>query len=375
MNLKLNIQIFKVVLVALMAIPTLASCDLMHDTRDNCPEGLFINFVYDYNIHRADIFKDHVGEVTAYIFDENGYFVKSQTESNSNGYRPLADWAYQMNITDLTPGYYQIVALAQQRAAEEIAQTAGAKYRRTTLQPGDSLSKLYVGLDRGEWKESEYPDYLEPVEGYRVPHQNMPLDTLWHGMDLTPVTVVAQQPTYTTISLMRDTKTLHISLRQVLEHEAVLCDVANYDFYIVDNNDTLWYDNSVVSTEKIVYTPFIKWNTHDEVMTRVDEASVPKTAHAQLDFNRLMHRNYNQSPAILYIYNNKNMVQVARINLSDMLQQGRGAFDYYGYSIQEYLDREYSYNLAFYLKGDMWEYINLSVSILPWVKRIQNVDL
>ena len=40
------------------------SCDMMKEDRDDCPTGLYVNFVYDYNIQRADMFKDHVGSVS-----------------------------------------------------------------------------------------------------------------------------------------------------------------------------------------------------------------------------------------------------------------------------------------------------------------------
>ena len=65
---------------------------------------------------------------------------------------------------------------------------------------------------------------------------------------------------------------------------------------------------------------------------------------------------------------------MATIDLADCLAQGRGAFEYLHYSPQEFLDREYDYKLDFFLKGDSWEYIDLSISILSWSKRIQRVS-
>ncbi len=374
MMIKITKKILKYTLVAILTSVVLFSCDLMHDSRKDCPEGLFINFVYDYNIHRADLFKDHVGEVTAYIFDKEGYFVMSKTENNKDAIRPLAEWGYTMQITELTPGDYQIVALCHQRSSDEIAQIDGAKYRRTNIQPGDSLSKLFVAIDRGEWTTSNYDGDVEQVSGYKMNHQSMPLDTLWHGMLLEPVKLEYQQPAYATVSLTRNTKSLHVSLRHVSDEEAAQCDVSNYDFYIIDNNDSLSYNNTVISNEKIMYTPYIKWNTADATLVRNGD-DAPKTAHAELTFNRLMSRNVNDNPATLHIYNNQTNVLIAKVNLADLLQQGRGAFNYYNYSAQEYLDREYNYNTSFYLTGDKWEYINLTVSILPWVKRIQNTGI
>ena len=373
MNIQLVFKAFRLTLIAAIAAVMVSSCDLMHDSRKDCPEGLFINFVYDYNIHRADLFKDHVGEVTAYIFDKDGYLVTSQTESNSAGNAPLSAYGYQMHVDGLEPGDYQVLALAHQRSSQEIALTPGAKYIRTDIQKGDSLSKLYTSLQRGEWMQTSYEGLKDQVSGYRINHQSAPMDTLWHGLNTQLVSVLFEQPTYTSVNLMRNTNSLHVSLRQVVDEQALEADIADYDIYITDRNDSLDYTNKVVSTDRIVYTPYITWNTED--MTRSEGTGAPRTGHAQIDFNRLMHRGMSDNPAMLYIYNNQTKVLVTKVHLSDLLQQGRAAFDYYQYTAQQYLDREYSYNLAFYLIGDRWEYINLSVSILPWVKRIQNVDL
>ena len=131
MKLKNAIKALKYSLMTAFVAGVATSCDLMHDSRKDCPEGLFIHFVYDYNIHRADIFKDHVGEVTAYIFDQDGRFVKQQTESNAANNNALTAYSYLMHVSDLEPGDYQVIALAQQKSQAEIDATGGAKYHRT----------------------------------------------------------------------------------------------------------------------------------------------------------------------------------------------------------------------------------------------------
>ena len=83
----------------------------------------------------------------------------------------------------------------------------------------------------------------------------------------------------------------------------------------------------------------------------------------------------NDKNAILSIWNRKTGEEVVRINLADCLAQGRGAFEHMNYSAQEFLDREYDYKLDFFLKGDQWQYMQLSISILDWSKRIQRADL
>ena len=67
--------------------------------------------------------------------------------------------------------------------------------------------------------------------------------------------------------------------------------------------------------------------------------------------------------------------EVATLNLPDILSRLRTSEDIYRYSAQEFLDRGYDYQLDFYLKGDRLAYINISISVLGWSKRIQFEEL
>ena len=64
------------------------SCSMMQDDLDDCPTGLYLSFKYDYNLQRADMFNDHVGAVTVYVFDEEGRYVTKQEEANVPGHVP-----------------------------------------------------------------------------------------------------------------------------------------------------------------------------------------------------------------------------------------------------------------------------------------------
>ena len=55
-------------LLAVMAMASLASCDMMKQDLEDCPYGLYLQFKYDYNLQRADMFNDHVGAVDVYVF-------------------------------------------------------------------------------------------------------------------------------------------------------------------------------------------------------------------------------------------------------------------------------------------------------------------
>ena len=44
------------------------SCtDWIYEDRSGCDRGVYLNFRYDYNLQRADMFSDHVGGVTVYV--------------------------------------------------------------------------------------------------------------------------------------------------------------------------------------------------------------------------------------------------------------------------------------------------------------------
>src|SRR5574344_265928 len=359
--------------ITTVVLSCFTSCSMMHDDLDGCPNGLYLQFEYNYNIQRADMFKDQVGNVTVYVFDDKGAFVEKKTVANTDENDPLKTYGYKMNISNLKPGKYQFIALANQESYFLTRDDAGAKYHTSDLQVGDSMSKMKIKVDNVAKTINLYGTRYDNVD-------SVSMETLWHGISKTELVVDGNTPAYQTLSLVRDTKDLAVSLRQLNEKDS--CSIDDYDVFIVDRNTTLNYDNSVVDTTRITYTPFAKWNTYfmsDGTSTQLitsDTAKVlEETAHADLNFNRLIYRNANDDPAMLYIYNKKHDVMIAKINLADCLSQGRNAWEYFNYTPQEYLDRESTYKLEFILDGDRWDYINLSVSILPWTKRIQNVSL
>ena len=117
-------------LIALTALTTLASCSMMSDDLEDCPQGLSVEFVYDYNVERADMFNDHVGSVTLYVYDQAGQLVRTQTEDNTAASQPLRNPNYRMTVDGLQPGEYRLLALANQRRYADISQLSGVRYLR-----------------------------------------------------------------------------------------------------------------------------------------------------------------------------------------------------------------------------------------------------
>ena len=352
--------------VALVSLAMLSSCDMMTEDEDLTNCGLFVTFKYDYNLQRSDMFGDHVGGVTLYVFDSDGRFVRSYENNNIPSMARMLDGEYThaMQITDLPDGKYRLIALANQKSYEATLATPGAKYRRSPLATGDNKETLQVRLDRD--KKGDATAMVSNVA---------PLDTLWHGMTGAEVVEVkSADRTIANISMVRDTKMLTIGLHNL--DDPLDISTEEFDYFIVDNNGLLGYNNNLLDDEDLVYTPFHKWDTYSE---DGEGNRVNATAHACLTFNRLYWHELAAENALLVIRNRNTGKEVASINLTDFLAQGRNGIDTYIYSRQEYLDRAYDYYMDFFIRNDKWQYaevyLGLNLNVLSWAVRIQNVDL
>ena len=414
MNVRLIIQKS---FVAVMAALALSSCDWMTEDLSDCPTGLYVNFVYDYNIQRADMFKDHVGGLTLYVYDESDRLVTTKTMGESQ----LSKYGSYIHFSEeeLAPGHsYRLMAVAFQHSA---LSANGAKYRLTGNNIGDQWNNFLINLDHNGTRYPAHYSYVSNVA---------PLDTLWHTLTtittpadsmpmqlhptmLTPakteytwqrdgsittngketVNVLSGIPTYATVSLIRDTKHLNITLRAVNDDPANNQVVdKDYTVEIIDNNSQLDCQNNLSNpNDTLIYTPYRQWTT-----TFVGSGQVvsESAAHYDLMFNRLLYKNASVTDdqyAILNVEDipkARNAVLLIRkkdtgeiifgINLPYILASGRTYQERY-YHYQEYLDREYDYRLQFIIKGSRIDEIQLfigtHVHIIPWVVRQQNESL
>lgn len=372
-----------------------SSCTMLEDDVDYCPKGLYVRFVYDYNIQRADMFKDHVGYVALSLFNEDGQKVAERAVSNLGSDNPLATYGYTMHFdqAELPAGRYRLQAVAMQRDWDDALASDGAKYRRNNAGVAD---ELLITLDHSS-------DVIPGTQRHAV-DDSAPLDTLWHTLKVMPrepqdgldvpemphtakpysvypledqyVTVTDNMATYATVSLIRDTKHLNVTLRQI-DNPNVMSHT-DYEVRIYDNNGVLAHDNATVASDSLQYTPYAMWTSDlsDEAPSVNGMSAAPaiinRTAHYDLMFNRLIYSAKENEGAHLEIINRKNGHRIAFLNLPAILADGRIAYDICNYSPQEYLDREYNYRLDFILRGDEWVYCDLVIDVLSWAKRYQN---
>lgn len=403
-------QILTSLIIACTAV-ALGACSMMEEDRSDCPTGLYVRFVYDYNTQRADMFKDHVGYVTVYVYDENGQKVAEKSVANTTANMPLAQYGYSMHFTEdeLPAGHsYRLQAVGMQKDWNDALATPGAKYRRTQV---TKANDLHITLDHAEGPILGGMPPSSPDGPHNVLN-TAPLDTLWHTLKVMPTTptfghdvpgmprttrpysilpieeqmvrLEAGYATYATISLIRDTKHLNVTLRQIDNPESVNAD--DYEVIILDDNAELASDNSLAPSDSLIYYPYAQWTTrYDEdglamegdihpSATRAGVA-VERTAHYNLMFNRLVYDEDALKNARMVISNRLTNKVVADINLASVLAEGRIAYEFYNYSPQEYLDREHDYELDFFLKGDKWQYCDIKIHVLAWSRRKQNIEL
>lgn len=364
-------HLLRQLLILILLSGLTASCGLIEDDAlPPCEQGVFLRFRYDRNLERANMFPDHVGGVSVYIYDEQGKFVKKAEQYKVNEVSPFKVEGYSMYL-DLPVGRYRYVVLANQKRYANTLLTPGAKQRINEPAPGDDITALRVDLDHAD---SPNADGLYPIE-----NAGMPLDTLWHGMTPQPVEVRFEKVTGDTICLTRDTKQINVTLRDIELPRDI--DVADFDFRIVDRNAAIRYNNDVDESLPVLYTPFSTWNTTDRNVnpttgTLADGGSTTpgRIAHAAFMTSRIIYHEEASEDAQLIVRNRKTGVEIIRVNLADLLSRLRSNADRY-YSSQEFLDRGYDYNLTFFLQGNRWKYVNVEISVLSWAHRVQNEDL
>lgn len=401
----------------MLAALALSSCDMMTEDLSDCPTGLYVNFVYDYNIQRADMLKDHVGSLTLYVYDESDRLVASKSMDEGQ----LSRYGSYIHFTEeeLAPDHnYRLMAVALQKDWNTALSTPGAKYRQTGNSTGSAWQQFFVDLDHPATRTFANYCYVSNAA---------PLDTLWHTLTttttpaelmpmrlypdmLTPakceyswqrdgsiktkgqerVTLIKGEPTYATVSLIRDTKHLNITLRAVNDDPADnQVKDKDYTVEIINNNSQLDCENNLTNpADTLVYTPYRQWTT---TFVGNGQVASESAAHYDLMFNRLIYKNASVTDDQYAILNEadiqkaRNAVLLIRkkdsgeiifgLNLPYILSSGRNYQERY-YHYQEYLDREYDYRLQFIIRGSRVDEIQLflgtHVHIIPWTVRQQH---
>lgn len=359
-------------LTLFLTVAIMSSCSMMTEDLPECETLVRVSFKYDYNIQRADMFHDHVGMVRLFVIDaDNGTVVRDLTVSNRDDNDAIKvndnNRYFTVTLNDLPLGRnYRFMAVALQRPYDETMAHSEDKFVGTFPLTGENADKLQMRLTRS--------DAADAQGRYPVTAPECGLDTLWMGHTTKPIAVPAERTSNIvicdTISMVRDTKYLSLTLRQIDNPAGIHDD----DFYveITDNNGLLAWNNDVLADQKLLYRPHGQWTT--EVLDQQGDVQ-QRAAHYDISFSRLMYFMGAEAArnASLCIFRKADGVKVVDINLPGILAEGRNLYENYRYMPQEYLDREYDYDLDFFLLSNEWQYLKIKVNVMAWVIRKQDI--
>lgn len=317
-----------------------ASCGFVHEELPPCEH--YLHFVYDHNMKFADAWQHEAEQISLFIFDEEGKYVKEMNIS--------ADEARNNHILlDLQPGTYRMLAWSSQDCND---------YR--CLAPA------------GNRAQSRIEDYSLRLstEAQTVDRDLVPL---FYGMHT--VTIPSTATSDVRFPLMKDTNTFRFIVQSNVSRTDGSMPSDEFEFSITDNNALLAYDNSAVAEPlPLTYRPYYlgTGDIHDTAGNVVQT-----TTCAELNTNRLT---YGTHPRLVIRHKStgKTWLDVDLIEYL-MLMPTEGSLDKMTdreHPQQEYLDREDEYVIVFFFaQGSGGNMVNLWININGWAVRINNIEM
>lgn len=327
-------------LCALIAFTT--SCSLVNEDMSECPRGVTVRFVYDYNMERANAFPSQVDCVTLYIFDQSWHLLEKFSETSEI----LSNENYRMEI-DIPEGSYHFLALAGNSCEKN-------SFEVTHLQNSDERSSLQMRLPLRENKISDNR-----------------LHDLFFG-ETEQIYIPKDQITEVTIYMIKDTNSVQIALQELEAPYSI--DIKDYDFLLEADNELLGYDNATVPMGGMFYHPHTAENRLAGYVSSMgsvvdpDESQMVQVGIAEFNISRLMLEN---SPNSYIVVRKKGSdEELIRVPMIDYMVMSRHSGHDWIASDQEYLDRQSTWNFMFFLQNGRW--IQARVAVNNWILRFNH---
>lgn len=320
----------------------LLSCERIKDGMDDC--GIYLEFIYDYNMEYTDSFDPQVGSVDIFVFDEQGYYLFATRSSREEliGFKRLFIGG------DLPFGRYKILTVGGLSGNFRISDGNG----NTLVRGETSLEDVEIALKR----ESDV-----------VSHEFPPL---WLGVTQ-EVEYRADLSVYT-IPLVRETNHFDLVLAKSegsLKLQTAT-DVTPYTFEIVTPESGVYsHDNTPKRKEKVTYTPYFS-------AAGVGEAEL---SEARINTNRLLYEEEYDYRLVI------RSVQTGRLlweyDLMNLLEHTKPASRPDGtiLPMQEYLDRQSEWHIVVLYKeepgGGPEGFVAVKVVINDWIVWINDIGV
>ena len=324
-------------IMTLAAVLLCSACGSVFDDEGDCDPRYYVRFVYDMNMLRTDAFATQVGSVDLYVFDAaSGAYVTHLSDKGE----ALASGSYKMPL-NLAPGKYNFIAWCGLADNDEDFTVPQA-----VAQPED----LKCTMARSRDEKGAYSKHN--------------LHALFHGSLSVELPNEEGEHVYT-VKLTKDTNNINLSLN----HAAGPIDSDRFEITMVDENGLMAYDNSLLTDEQIEYRPYdLRSGSLDVTTSRTDALDDDEDGSNQGSFLKA-----EISTARLMADRD------CRINIVDK-EQGKVVFsipfikwaltlrseNYRSMGDQEYLDREYDYNLMVFLTDSKEGWTAMEIVINGW---------
>ncbi len=322
-------------ILAVSAVAGLSSCNAVYEDLDECPRGLRLRFVYNYNMEFANAFPSQVDCLTLLVYDDTGRYVDTYTASRPE----LENESYRMTL-NLRDGHYHLLAYG------------GMDCDKSSFHFLNGPSQNFT------WQDLE----VEMNPGYVDTSDGKELHPLFYGaLDAQVETSDMDYRDYT-VSMIRDTNNLRILLQHV---DGSPVDDSLFDYTLTDDNTLMNCNNDVIPTQPVVYSPWTRGQASGGLNPDGTENVL---AYAEFSFARLVTEN---SPILRITLkeDNREVLQIPLINYLSLLKSDH----YSSMSTQEYLDRENRWSMIFLLdKGNNW--VKTHIVINDWIVRINHFN-
>lgn len=322
--------------LAVTAALPLTSCEGIMEDLEECPQGLRLRFVYDYNMEFANAFPSQVDCLTVVFYDAGGNPVATRTNTDRE---QLGDEFWRMTV-DLAPGTYNILAYGGMEDSK-------ANFSFTSEPETTRMKDLGVRLGS---------NFLTAPTGTQ-------LHPLFYGR-LETAEVGEDDITYrdVTVKMMKDTNNIRILL-QNLNGDSLSGD--DFTINITDDNTLFDYMNDIVPQENITYWPWTKGQQSAGVL---DDGREAMLAYAELSTSRLV-AGHDARLTVTSNDNGRTIIDIPLVNYLLLLKSQE--FDKMG--AQEFLDRESRWAITFFLQGD-GTWMDAYIKVNDWIVRINNTE-
>lgn len=309
------------------------SCESsIYTDQSDCPRGLSLRFVYDYNMEYANSFPKKVDCLSLYVFDEQGNFVKQLTETRD----VLSNESYRMEL-ELDAGNYTLVAYG-----------------------GLACDEASFSIPEFTTRASHY-DELSVTLNHDNFTSNEALHDLFYGK--LNVSLGEEEFVEETLYMMKDTNNIKIALQQI---NGKTIAASQFTFEITDDNTLFDKNNNIVPQDVIVYSP---WATGEDIVGSWEDNDTPvSVAWAEFSTSRIVVENNPR----LKVTNRETGDVVFSIPLKEYMLLLKSEL-YADMQSQEYLDRESEWSMVFFL-DDGFRWIDIQIIINGWTVRLNNIE-